>query len=159
MGDQEQVSTDQRDERGVRQALSRIADAWAAGDADGYARQFSQDADYTAFDGTRMAGRQAIADGHRALFRGIMKGSRMTMEQPSIRFVTDDVAVVCALGGIVMRWQGDRTRPSAKRRSSVTFVFLREGDDWLATAFQNTRYRPFANTLPGKLATLSSRDG
>ena len=141
----------------VLDALSRVADAWAAGDPDQYAAQFTEDADYTAFDGTRMWGRQAIADGHRALFAGIMKNSRMAMESPSIRFVAPDVAVVCGLGGIIMSWQRNRTTPSAKRRSAVTFVLVRRGEGWLVTAFQNTRYRPFAKTLLGRLVTLTTR--
>jgi uncharacterized protein (TIGR02246 family) len=131
--------------------LSEVAAAWGAGDSDRYASWFTEDADYTAFDGTRMAGRRAIADGHRALFAGIMRGSRMTMPAPAVRRVTPDVAVACAVGGIIMRWQRGRTAPSAKRLSAVTFVLVRRDDRWLVTAFQNTRYRPWSRTLAGRL--------
>jgi uncharacterized protein (TIGR02246 family) len=141
---------------GVRHTLSQIADAWANGDPDGYAALFTEDADYTAFDGTRMVGRVAIADGHRALFAGIMRGSRMTLREPSIRHVTSDVAVVCALGGIVMRWQRGRAEPSRKRLSAVTFVLVRRGDEWPVTAFQNTRYRPWSGTMVGRLMTRAA---
>ena len=137
----------------VRTTLSRLAGAWGEGDPDRYAALFAEDADYTAFDGTRMVGRQAIADGHRALFAGIMRDSRMTMRPPDIRFVAPDVAVACALGGIIMSWQRRRTRPSAKRLSAVTFVLVRLGDEWPVTAFQNTRFRPWSRTLMGRLMT------
>lgn len=140
----------------VRRTLSRVAAAWGEGDPDRYASLFTEDADYTAFDGTRMPGRSAIADGHRALFAGIMRGSRMTMREPRIRFVTPDVAVVSALGGIIMRWQRGRTEPSAKRLSAVTFVLVRQGDQWPVTAFQNTRYRPFSRTVMGRLMTRTA---
>jgi uncharacterized protein (TIGR02246 family) len=140
----------------VRHALARVADAWAAGDPDRYAALFTDDADYTAFDGTRMSGRQSIADGHRALFAGIMRNSRMTMPAPDIRLLTPDVAVACALGGIIMSWQRRRTRPSAKRLSSVTYVLIRREDGWQVSAFQNTRYRPFSRTLFGRLMTRSA---
>jgi uncharacterized protein (TIGR02246 family) len=146
-------------ESAVRQTLARIADAWHEGDPDGYAALFTEDADYTAFDGTRRVGRQAIADGHRALFAGIMRGSRMTMRPPSIRFVAPDVAVVCALGGIIMRWQRGRAEPSAKRLSAVTFVLVRQGATWSVTAFQNTRYRPWSRTLMGRLMTWTAGEG
>jgi uncharacterized protein (TIGR02246 family) len=145
-------------ETAVRDALSRVADAWASGDPDQYAALFTEDADYTAFDGTRMVGRHAIADGHRALFAGIMKNSRTTMPSPSIRFITADVVVVCLLGGIIMSWQKNRTEPSARRRSAVTFVLVRRDDTWLVAAFQNTRYRPWAKTLLGRLMTLTTPD-
>ncbi|BCJ28601.1 SgcJ/EcaC family oxidoreductase [Actinocatenispora sera] len=141
----------------VQRTLSRVADAWAAGDPDAYAALFTDDADYTAFDGTRMTGRRAIADGHRALFAGIMRNSRMTMPTPDIRLVAPDVAVACALGGIIMSWQRRRTRPSAKRLSSVTYVLVRHDDTWQVTAFQNTRYRPWSRTLFGRLMTRSGK--
>ncbi|KKK05825.1 SgcJ/EcaC family oxidoreductase [Micromonospora sp. HK10] len=140
----------------IRRTLSLVADAWGEGNPEGYAALFTEDADYTAFDGTRMPGRRAIADGHRALFAGIMRGSRMTMREPRIRFVTPDVAVVSALGGIIMRWQRGRTEPSAKRLSAVTFVLVRQGDRWPVTAFQNTRYRPFSRSLIGRLMTRTA---
>lgn len=141
---------------GVRRTLSRLGDAWGEGDPDRYAALFSEDADYTAFDGTRMAGRRAIADGHRALFAGVMRGSRMTVREPRIRHVATDVAVVWALGGIIMRWQRGRTEPSAKRLSAVTFVLVHQGDDWLVTAFQNTRYRPWSRTVIGRLTSRTA---
>lgn len=142
----------------VRDALSRVADAWAAGDPAAYAALFTEDADYTAFDGTRMMGRQSIADGHRALFAGIMRRSRMTMPDVDIRLISPDVAVACTIGGIIMSWQRRRTRPSAKRLSSVTYVLVRRDGTWQVTAFQNTRYRPWSRTLIGRLMTRSAAD-
>ena len=143
----------------VRAALADLAAAWSAGDPDRYAALFTEDADYTAFDGTRMAGRREIADGHRVLFAGIMRNSRMTMPEPSIRFVTPDVAVACALGGIIMSWQRGRTEPSTKRLSAVTFVLASQGGAWPVAAFQNTRYRPWSRTFVGRLMTLAARGG
>lgn len=144
----------------VQDALLAIRQAWERGDVARYASLFTPDADYTAFDGTRMAGRQAIEDGHRALFAGIMRGSAMTSETPSIRYVRDDVAVVTSRGGIIMRWQKGRTSPSPKRVSALTYVFVRDDGRWLATAFHNTRYRPWDRSLLGRvMAWLASRSG
>lgn len=135
----------------VEHALEQVAHAWAAGDSTTYANQFTEDADYTAFDGTRMAGREAIDAGHRALFAGTMRGSTMTFETPNIRYLRDDVAIVTVRGGIIMRWQNGRTSPSPKRVSALTFVLVRDEDTWLVSAFQNTRYRPWDKTLLGRL--------
>lgn len=138
----------------VQEALTEIGRAWESGDPAGYASLFTPDADYTAFDGTRMVGRSEIEEGHRALFAGIMRGSRMTFETPSIRHVRDDVAVVAVRGGIIMRWQKNRTSPSPKRLSSLSFLFVRQDDGtWLATLFHNTRYRPWNKTVLGRLVT------
>ncbi|MDF1602471.1 SgcJ/EcaC family oxidoreductase [Nocardioides sp. YIM 152315] len=136
--------------------IDGLAAAWAAGDADAYAALFTDDADYVAFDGTRMVGARQIADGHRALFAGIMRGSRMTHREPGVRHLTDDVAVVCTIGGIVMRWQRG-PEPSGKRLSTVTYVLVRDGERWRAAAFQNTRYRPWARTLVGRVLTKLDR--
>jgi uncharacterized protein (TIGR02246 family) len=138
---------------------SRHSDGPDGDTPDRYAALVTEDADYTAFDGTRMSGRQAIADGHRALFAGIMRGSRMTMRPPSIRLVAPGVAVKCAFGGIIMRWQRGRADPSAKRLSAVTFVVVRRGETWPVAAFQNTRYRPWSRTLMGRLVTRTAGQG
>jgi len=136
---------------GVDRALARVAAAWEEGNPESYAQAFTADADYTAFDGTRMSGRRAIADGHRALFAGIMRNSRMVSESRDVRFPAPDVAVACERGGIVMAWQKRRTVPTARRRSSVTFVLVRRDGTWLVDTFHNTRYRPWSNTLLGRL--------
>lgn len=147
------MTTSTHDTVGVARALARVAAAWEAGDPDAYAQAFTDDADYTAFDGTRMAGRTAIADGHRALFAGIMRNSRMVTESQDVRFPAPGVAVACQRGGIVMSWQKRRTGPTAKRRSSVTFVLVRRDETWLVDAFHNSRYRPWAKTLLGRLTS------
>lgn len=136
--------------------LLGIRKAWEAGDAAGYADQFTADADYTAFDGTLMAGRQAIEEGHRALFEGIMRGSRMTFQRPQVRYLSDDIAVVTVRGGIIMRWQRRRSAPSPKRVSALTYVMQRAEDRWLVTAFQNTRYRPWDRSIMGRMMTRSA---
>ncbi|MBH0122650.1 SgcJ/EcaC family oxidoreductase [Rhodococcus sp. HM1] len=136
---------------GVDRALARVAAAWEEGNPESYSQAFTADADYTAFDGTHMSGRRAIADGHRDLFAGIMRNSRMVTEHRDVRFPAPDVAVACERGGIVMSWQKRRTVPTAKRRSSVTFVLVRRDGTWLVDTFHNTRYRPWSNTLLGRL--------
>jgi uncharacterized protein (TIGR02246 family) len=90
------------------------------------------------------------------LFAGIMRNSRMTMRPLSIRFLTPDVAIACALGGIIMSWQRGRTEPSAKRLSAVTFVLVRQDGTWSVAAFQNTRYRPWSRTVMGRIMTRTA---
>jgi uncharacterized protein (TIGR02246 family) len=139
----------------IHEALKQLAHAWGRADSSGYAALFTPDAEYVAFDGTRMSGTRAIDHGHRGLFDGIMRGSTMTFETPSIRFVADDVAIVVVRGGIIMRWQNGKTAPSAKRMSTLTFVFVRTGDTWRAASFQNTRYRPWDKSLFGRMMSRS----
>ncbi|ATY13599.1 DUF4440 domain-containing protein [Amycolatopsis sp. AA4] len=126
----------QREE--VLSVLARLADAWNSGDATAYGNLFTEDADYVTFFGHRSAGRQAIADSHRELFEGPLKGSKLTgFGDPRVRFPRDDVAVVVAGGGSSLTGGGD---PAAEgRESTLTYVLVRDDEGWKITAFQNTR--------------------
>jgi uncharacterized protein (TIGR02246 family) len=138
-------------------ALSRLAQAWHAGDPDEYAAQFTDDADYVAYDGTRMVGRSAIADGHRDLFAGFMRGSVMTHADVVVNSIAPDVALVCATGGIVMRGRPEGAAPHQRRLSSVTYLLVRSAGRWRIAHFQNTRYRPWDKTLVGRIIAATSR--
>jgi uncharacterized protein (TIGR02246 family) len=140
----------------ITDTLVELERAWAAGDADAFAGLHTATASYLAFDGTQMTGPQQIALGHAPLFGGIMRGSRLLSWDRHIRFIGTDTAVVTQKGGIIMRWQRDRDTPSAKRISANTTVLVRDGERWLVETFQNTRYRPWADTLMGRLMTRSA---
>ena len=141
------------DQTGVLDVLSALERAWAAGDAEAFGAVHSADASYVAFDGTVMNGPVEIAEGHRGLFAGIMKQSRLATIQRDLRFVTPDLAIVVQRAGIIMSWQKRRTVPSRKRLSTNTTLLRRDGAHWMVTAFQNTRYRPWNTTLTGRLMT------
>ncbi|MGW4524647.1 SgcJ/EcaC family oxidoreductase [Amycolatopsis sp. NPDC004378] len=123
----------------VRAVLGRLTEAWNAGDATAYGRLFTEDADYVTFFGMNFPGREAIESSHRALFEGPLKGSKLTArlgETAKVRFVRPDVAVVVAGGGSSV--SGADTTDEG-RESTVGFVLVEEGGEWLITAFQNTR--------------------
>ena len=136
------------DEAAIRAVLGQMEDAWARADADAYVAAFTEDASYVVFDGTRLHGRQEIADAHVPLWRSILKGSRLVGVSASVQFVTPDVAVVHSKGGVLKKHE--RT-PSRRSLSVQTLVAVRRDGGWRFAAFQNTRYRPFAGTWFGKL--------
>lgn len=135
------------------EALTRyMSETWNRGDAVAYGMLFSEDSDYVAFDGTRLVGRNANIAHHQILFDTVLKRSRLVFEgNPDIRFLTDDVAVMHAMGSVLMPWQ---EKVTARRRSIQTYVARREADNcWRFTAFHNTRYRP--TRLPsGKMLAI-----
>lgn len=137
----------------VLDTLTALESYWRAGDADAYAALHAPDATYVAFDGTVMTGRAEIAAGHRPLFGGIMRGSRLAVVDRTVRFPDPVTAIVTQRAGIIMRWQKTRTTPSRKRLSTNTTVLRHDGDRWSVAAFQNTRYHPFARTFLGRLVT------
>lgn len=122
----------------IHQLLGSLVTAWNAGDATGYADLFVQDADYITFFGHNMAGRAAIEAGHRALFEGPLKGSRLSFggAPPKIRFLRPDVAVIVAGGHAPGGGQGE---------SVITLTAVRDDERWRFSSFQNTRVAP----IPG----------
>lgn len=142
---------------GVLDTLAELEACWQAGDADAYAMLHAPEATYVAFDGTVMTGREEIAAGHRPLFDGIMRGSRLAVLERTIRFAGPATSIVVQRAGIIMRWQGGRTVPSRKRLSTNTTVLRHDGDRWVVAAFQNTRYHPWAKTLVGRVMTRSAK--
>ena len=137
-------------EAAVRALYQQLIEAW--GDTDAYTAMFTEDADYVAFDGSHARGRTEIARAHRPLFEGILKGSRLVdVGIPlEVRFLSADVALVHS-GGAVLRAR--QKKPSRRAISVQTLVAVKHEDRWLFAAFQNTRYRPFAQTLLGKILT------
>jgi uncharacterized protein (TIGR02246 family) len=134
----------------VRALYQQLIEAW--GDTDAYAALFTEDGDYITFDGSHARGRTEIARAHRPLFEGILKGSRLVeVGIPlEIRFLSPEVALVHS-GGAVLRAR--QKKPSRRAISVQTLVAVKHEDRWLFAAFQNTRYRPFAQTLLGKILT------
>jgi uncharacterized protein (TIGR02246 family) len=124
------------DTRAIHELFHDLLGAWARRDASGYAALFTEDADYVAFDGSHTRGRQAIADSHQPLFDRWLKGTRLVGRVTQIRFLAPGVALVHATGGTVFP---DETRPRPSRDSIQTLVAVRNGGEWLFTAFHNTR--------------------
>lgn len=117
---------------GIQQALDRISAAWGAGDADAYAAQFTDDANYVIFAGLISRGRDEIRADHVPVFEKWQRGTRMSMKVLDVRLLGDDAAVVLTEGGI-------GKRPPIAHDKVQTFVFVREGERWLCAAFQNTK--------------------
>lgn len=127
----------QTDNTEIRDLMRRMTDAWNAGDAAAYAAQFTQDADYITWMGTRDSGSAAIEATHRFLFEGPLKGVRMSSGGETstldIRYLTPDVALVIVDGG----------QPEhAPVASVVTFAAVRTDGHWRFAYFQNTRKTP-----------------
>ncbi|THA76138.1 SgcJ/EcaC family oxidoreductase [Streptomyces sp. A0642] len=124
------------DQQAVCATLSRLTDAWGRADATGYGEQFTADAAYTTYVGTHYQGRQDIADAHRALFDGFVKGTSLADSFLGVRFYGPDTAVVTSRGDTYKE-----DRPSAADLTKTqTYTLVREGDGhWRIAAFHNTQ--------------------
>jgi uncharacterized protein (TIGR02246 family) len=77
-------------------------DGWNQGNAEAFAAPFVEDADFVAFDGTYFKGRSEIVSSHQALFDRWLKGTRLTGEVTSIRFLSPEAAIMLAIGRTTM---------------------------------------------------------
>lgn len=115
----------------IEDLLATLTDAWNGGDATAYAEQFTVDAQYISWLGTRDVGRAAIKATHDFLFHGPLNGVKLADGgEPDIRYLTPDVALVTAEGG----------KPEHSPVASiVTPVAVRQDDRWRFASLQNTR--------------------
>jgi uncharacterized protein (TIGR02246 family) len=128
-------------------------EGWNQGSGEAFAAPFAEDADFVAFDGERFRGREEIARFHDAEFKTHLKGTRLTGDVTGMRFLGNDVAVMHASGGTVLR---GKSEPAPERNSIQTLVAVRRNGEWKVVAFQNTRVRPIGRNLLGTLLWLLS---
>jgi|SRR5579862_2555335 len=131
------------DELAIRALMARLYDAWACGDGDAYAACFTADADYITFNGMHLHGRDENARVHRALFRKVLRGSRLSAEIESIDVLE---------GGAVALVH---TAKIGRKESRQTFVLVRLLDGWLIRAFQNTHVQSLSLWLTRWIARRS----
>src|SRR6476620_3906195 len=87
------VSLDAADRAAIEKLVATLEAAWNAADGDAFAAPFKEDADFVNVRAEHHRGRQAIAAGHTAIFRGIYAGSTNAYVVKSARLVTADVAL------------------------------------------------------------------
>ena len=119
------------DENSIRLLLARLYDAWARGDGDAYAACFTPKSDYITFNGIHLRGQAENAELHGALFRRILKGTKLSAEIESAELLSSGVALVHTVG-------------SGRKKSYQTYVLVKSDSEWLIRSFQNTRVQPFS---------------
>lgn len=138
--------------------FERMCRAWTDGDAQAYGECFTENSDYVSFDGAWAAGRAPMVESHDKLFRGVLTGSSLVGEVEAIRYLGPDVAVLHALGSVLVAWRS--TLPK-RRLSRQTMVAVRTTDGWRIAALHNTRVRPMQvpgpDSFPARLAKLLVR--
>ena len=111
--------------------------AWNRGDADAFAAPFTDAADFVAFEGTHLQGRDQVAAFHRQIFATVVKGTHLEGGVRFVRLLAGDRAVMHAwarytnLPGV--------HPPTPGRLSMQLFVATKRGGQWLVDAMQNSR--------------------
>jgi uncharacterized protein (TIGR02246 family) len=124
-------------EQVAREILDRLEHAWNGADADTWADQFAEDADFVTVRGDYFRGRADIAGGHHAIFSTIYKGSQNHLELLRTRTLGETVIVAHARA-----WLSVPAGPMAGQHQAVMSLTLVPSDGrWRIVSFHNT-FRP-----------------
>jgi uncharacterized protein (TIGR02246 family) len=118
----------------IESIVRRLETAWNAGDGDAFAAPFATDADFVNIRAEPHRGREAIAAGHRAIFRTIYAGSTNRCAMESARLLRPDVALARVLATLDCP-----TGPlTGRHRARFTMVLTKGTDGWEIASFHNT---------------------
>lgn len=108
-------------------------------DVDGFLSLFDADAVWITGGGRRLVGREAIAAFTRTVLPGAMTGQSVRYEVAHIRFITPDVALTSVNQEYVTM---EGAPLPARQLGRPTYVWHRQGQDWLIASGQNTTAEP-----------------
>ena len=114
----------------IRRLWDRMAAGWAAGSGERFAAVFAPDTEFVNVRGQAQHGRAAVAAGHQALFETRYRGTTLTAEVHTIRFIAENAAVVHVTSTV------DGLAGNAMGTHAQAVVERRDGE-WLITAFHN----------------------
>lgn len=123
------------DEAAVRRVITALADAWTKGDAKLWGEQFTDDADFTAWMGMTVKGRDAITRSHEGIFQGPYKGTKQRATVQSVRFLSPDIAVAHAESTVVKQEAEFPPDPQVV----YVCVLVKQDKGWRIAVFHNTR--------------------
>lgn len=139
------------DEKAIRAVIASLTDAWAAGDARAWARAFTEDADFTVWNGLYQKGREAIERGHAQIFSTFYKDTKLRYVVRGIRFLRDEVAVVHVDASLVKKGEDFPASPQAV----PVLIMVKDKGQWRVAVFHNTNVQLSA-TLPSSAAKLTA---
>ncbi len=135
---------DAEDEEAIRAIHREMVEAWNAGDAAAFISSFADDADFVAFEGTHLKGREEMISFHREIFATVVRGSRIAGDVTFVRFVNAREAVMHSR----ISYAPDAGSAELDSRASMqlTVVSKREGK-WRIEALMNARHVPMDRQL------------
>lgn len=123
------------DSAALQERVEAYQSAWNTHDPAAVAAFFSEDADMAFGNSPAIRGREAIKASWRTYFEGQEPERGLTLEVNSVRFVTDDVAVInvaTTTGG-----QDSQGQELRARRFRGTCVLRRQSGQWLIAAMRS----------------------
>ena len=121
-------------EQQVKALYQQLLDAWNHQDARGMADLYIEDGEQIGFDGSQVIG-QAEIYAHIAPIFEHHETARFVSKVKAVHLLSDDVAVLRAIAGMVPRGQSD-INPNLNTHH--TLVAMWTGGEWKIVLFQNT---------------------
>ncbi len=119
---------------------------WNERRADGIASLFPEEAEFVNVVGLWWHTREDIRKAHDYGLRVIFNNSTLSLIRSSIKYLSNDIAVVHAKMKLEGQTSHDDTSHPATRRNIFTFVIKRNGGQWLCEAAHNTDIIPGMET-------------
>jgi uncharacterized protein (TIGR02246 family) len=119
----------------VANVIQRIVEAWAKNDAEAFAATFTPDATMVLPGDVFQQGRENIQAFMTAGYAGPYRGTKVTGQPLSARFINQDVAVIITQGGVLAPGE---TEVAPERAIRATWVVARHEQDWLIAAYHNS---------------------
>jgi uncharacterized protein (TIGR02246 family) len=113
----------------------RVVAAWASNDSDAFAEVFTEDGSLILPGDIFLTDREEIRSFMKTAFSGPYKGTRVFGEPLAIKQLGPGAALLITRGGVL---EPGETEVAAERAIRATWVLVKQGDDWLVTAYQNT---------------------
>jgi uncharacterized protein (TIGR02246 family) len=117
----------------ARDVLSRLEEAWNAGDGTAFGAPYRPDASFVTIRG-EMAHGPEIGAGHAQILTSIYLGSTNRMELLEAQRVSDDVIVATSRNTL----DAPHGPLAGVHAALSTSVLVRTGDEWRVAATQNT---------------------
>jgi uncharacterized protein (TIGR02246 family) len=126
------------DAASIKKVLADQYEAWAAGDADAFVSDYTEEATVI-MPGSYKRNKEEIRQSMSASFASVLKNSTVRDEIQEIRFLGQDHAIAVSKAGILFAGE---TEVPATRLVNATWVLQRRDDRWLVEAYHNSPVDP-----------------
>lgn len=122
------------DQAAVWSIPQRVVAAWAKHDADAFASVFTEDGTMI-LPGLYKTGREEIRAYMAEAFAGVYKGTQVTGQPVYIKFIGPEAVLLVTVGGVL---EHGETKLSDRAAIRATWLVVKQGGQWLLTAYQNS---------------------
>jgi uncharacterized protein (TIGR02246 family) len=128
------------DEKEIERLLGELTDAWNRGDAAAFGARYRADGTFTNVNGGFYVGRDDFNLRHDEVFRGVFKGTTLSLTTRKLRFLRPDIAVVDVDIGVLgchVLPPGVQAGPDGALRTCLLMVLTKDHGTWWIAAYHN----------------------